>query len=161
MGRLDDQVKVRGYRIELGEIEAALLECAGVEQAVAVVREDHRGDKRLMAYVVRHDEPGSNSADLREYLRKRLPEYMVPGIIVQLEEMPLTPNGKVDRKALPSPDLENGMGAEQIGAAECGGGDSFRDLCRGVEVGSRGGGAELLRSRRTFAAGYASDLAGA
>ena len=113
MGRLDDQVKVRGYRIELGEIEAALRECAGVEQAVVVVREDHRGDKRLMAYVVKHDEPGS-SADLREYLHKRLPEYMVPGIIVQLGEMPLTPNGKVDRKALPSPDLENGMGAEQI-----------------------------------------------
>jgi arthrofactin-type cyclic lipopeptide synthetase B len=112
IGRLDDQVKVRGYRIELGEIEAALRECAGVEQALVIARGE--GAKRqLVAYVARRSAAGkdkaegeiraASTAELSKQLRGRLPEYMVPSVIVQLESLPLTPNGKVDRKALPEP----------------------------------------------------------
>jgi amino acid adenylation domain-containing protein len=104
-GRIDHQVKLRGYRIELGEIEASLLSHPGVREAVAVVREDTPGDKRLAAYYV--GEAGGatvQAAELRASLRERLPEYMVPSVLVALPALPLTPNGKVDRKALPAPD---------------------------------------------------------
>ncbi|HEY6350740.1 MAG TPA: amino acid adenylation domain-containing protein, partial [Candidatus Angelobacter sp.] len=101
-GRLDHQVKLRGYRIELAEIEAALLEYATVKQAIVVAREE-AGGKRLVGYVVGEDGAGAREMDLRGYLRRRLPEYMVPTVIVELDEMPLTPNGKVDRKRLPEP----------------------------------------------------------
>jgi iturin family lipopeptide synthetase A len=114
MGRLDDQVKIRGFRIELGEIEAALREHAGVRQAVVIAREDQAGDRRLIAYVVaeqeaKESENGSGSAELRipelrEHLLGKLPEYMVPSAYVQLNELPLNHNGKVDRKNLPQPD---------------------------------------------------------
>jgi amino acid adenylation domain-containing protein len=103
LGRMDHQVKVRGHRIELGEIEAALSQVAGVSEAVVIVREDTPGDARLVAYVVWEDvEMGS--AEVREQLRRRLPDYMVPAVFVTLERMPLSPNGKVDRKALPVPE---------------------------------------------------------
>ena len=109
MGRRDHQVKIRGVRIELGEIEAALGECEGVSAAVVVAREDH-GEKSLVAYAVAQDGASINSKDLRAALKKRLPESMVPAAFVVLKEMPLTPNGKVDRKALPEPDLsQNGQ----------------------------------------------------
>ena len=100
-GRNDHQVKLRGYRIELGEIEAALAKHGGVAQAVAIVREVRAGDARLIAYVVAQ---GAAVADdeLRAHLRASLPEYMIPQSFVTLEAMPLTPNGKVDRKALPA-----------------------------------------------------------
>ena len=112
LGRLDHQVKVRGYRIELGEIETALLSHGGVEQAVVVVRGEGV-NKSLAAYVVvRGEGEEVGSRELVAYLRDRLPEYMVPPVIMQLEKLPLTPNGKVDRRALPEPGSSGG-GPEQ------------------------------------------------
>jgi len=111
LGRLDQQVKIRGYRIELGEIEAALQEQAGVAQAVVTVREDEPGDKRLVGYVVgKVKEEGSGQvelkgSELRRQLQGRLPEYMVPSAYMQMEEIPLTGSGKVDRKRLPAPEV--------------------------------------------------------
>ncbi len=106
MGRLDFQVKVRGFRIELGEIEAGLDRMEAVRQSVVLAREDVPGEKRLVAYVIpASDEPPSVRA-LRAALAETLPDYMVPGLFQFMDAFPLTPNGKVDRKALPKPDLQ-------------------------------------------------------
>ncbi|HEV2734721.1 MAG TPA: amino acid adenylation domain-containing protein, partial [Longimicrobiaceae bacterium] len=106
LGRLDAQGKARGFRIELGEIEGALRRSEGVADCVVVAREDVPGEKRLVAYVV----GGVEAGGLREHLRRELPEYMVPAAFVALDVLPLTPSGKLDRKALPAPDFASAEG---------------------------------------------------
>ncbi len=108
LGRVDHQVKIRGFRIELGEIEDCLLRHPAVKAAVVIAREDLSGEKRLAAYVV----PSSFSAEerpspetLREFLKETLPDYMIPTAFILLSQLPLNPNGKLDREALPAPDI--------------------------------------------------------
>ncbi len=117
LGRIDGQVKVRGVRIELSEIEAALLQHPSVQQAVASIWEPEPGDKRLAAYFVMKAEQPFQSNVLRTFLKERLPESMLPSSFTRIESVPFTPNGKVDRRALPLPEqAERDLGHEQVQA---------------------------------------------
>ena len=118
LGRIDYQVKVRGFRIELGEIETNLLQYAGIKEAVVTVRDDKVGEPTLCGYFV----PGSGSAEdsyelipeLRQFLKSKLPDFMVPTSFMALDQMPLTPNGKVNRKALPKPDIAKQLASHYV-----------------------------------------------
>jgi amino acid adenylation domain-containing protein len=116
LGRMDYQVKVRGFRIELGELEAALDQHRAVRECVVKAREDEPGDKRLVAYVVASEGETITTNELREFMKERLPHYMVPAAFVLLEALPLTPNGKIDHRRLPPPDWSGSELAESFTA---------------------------------------------
>ncbi|MBV9775217.1 MAG: amino acid adenylation domain-containing protein, partial [Gemmatimonadetes bacterium] len=127
LGRVDDQVKVRGFRVEPGEVEAVLHGHPSVEAAVVVVREDVPGDRRIVAYVTPSGDAAPDPAELRAYAGRELPDYMVPSAVVVLEAVPLMPNGKVDRRALPAP--------MRTGGAHGDGADTPRDEMEAVIAG--------------------------
>ena len=104
LGRIDHQVKIRGFRIELGEIETVLNQHSHIKQAIVIPQEYQAGDKRLIAYIVPTNPQLPTSQQLKDFLSDRLPQYMIPAGFVVLDALPLTPNDKVDRKALPKPD---------------------------------------------------------
>ncbi|HDX9649186.1 TPA: amino acid adenylation domain-containing protein, partial [Bacillus cereus] len=110
IGRIDHQVKIRGYRIELGEIESQLLKHQDIKEVVVVAKEDKKNHTYISAYIV--SEKAISSAKIREFLEKELPDYMIPSYFVQLDQLPLTSNDKVDRKALPEPDRSSQSGVE-------------------------------------------------
>jgi acyl carrier protein len=105
LGRIDHQVKIRGFRIELGEIEELLREHPTVREAVVMARDDRRGDKRLAAYITARNGRPPHANELTDWLNQKLPDYMVPRHYTVLNAFPLTSNGKIDRKALPEPEL--------------------------------------------------------
>ncbi|MEW5925956.1 MAG: amino acid adenylation domain-containing protein [Gemmatimonadota bacterium] len=144
LGRTDHQVKVRGYRVELGEIEATLRRHAQVGESAVLLREDVPGRQRLVAYVTGREGAEPGAAELREHAREQLPEYMVPWAVVVLERMPVTANGKIDRRALPAPEraeadayvaprtpaeeLLAGIWAEVLGVERVGATENFFEL---------------------------------
>ena len=103
LNRVDSQVKIRGFRIELGEIESAISQYSTIKNNVVIVREDTPGDKKLVAYIIKGEAGDIDIAELRVFLKTKIPDYMVPSAFVFIEQFPLTPNGKIDRKVLPSP----------------------------------------------------------
>jgi len=144
LGRLDHQVKVRGYRIELGEIEAAILSHPSVLETVVVAREDTPGDTRIVAYLTAAQGQTPKPAELREHLKIGLPDFMVPSHFVTLAALPQTPNGKIDRKALPAPEADKAAVAQEAAAYVAPTGDLeetiasiWRDVLKLSEVGTR------------------------
>ena len=113
LGRIDNQVKLRGFRIELGEIESVLAKHPSVQSAVVILREDTPGDKRLVAYVVPSG-PSVSSILLKDLAKQRLPEYMVPSAFVLMNALPLSPNGKINRRLLPAPDWSIADGGDLV-----------------------------------------------
>ncbi len=107
LGRIDHQVKIRGFRVELGEIETVLNQHSAIKEAIVIPQEYEAGDKRLIAYIVARDNQIPVNKELKNFLKSKLPEYMVPSGFVTLDALPLTPNDKVDRRALPKPDKSN------------------------------------------------------
>ncbi len=114
LGRIDNQVKLRGFRIELGEIEAAVDRYPGIRGTVAIIREDRPGDRRLVAYVVADRQTEPTEGELRTFIQSQLPDYMLPSAFVLLDRLPLTLNGKVDRKALPAPESNRQKSAQPL-----------------------------------------------
>ena len=117
LGRADMQVKIRGFRVELGEIEALIGQHGAVRECAVIAREDAPGDRRLVAYVVLDKESSPSAGELRRHLKDKLPEYMIPGLFVMLDELPLTPNGKQDRNALPAPEQKRAGGEGDLDRA--------------------------------------------
>jgi amino acid adenylation domain-containing protein len=137
--RIDQQVKLRGYRIELGEIEAVLAGLDGIAAAVATVREDAPGDRRLVAYVVPEDGGTFDAEDARRALKAKLPPYMVPSALVALDTLPVTANGKLDRRALPAPDGHREVGREHVppeGPVETAVAEAWQEILRVDRVGA-------------------------
>ncbi len=114
LGRIDHQVKVRGFRIELGEIEAVLTNFPKIRDAAVLAREDNPGDQRLVAYYVSEDGEATDINELRTHLKQQVPDYMVPSVFMHLESMPLSPTGKIDRKALPVPEISRDVLANEF-----------------------------------------------
>ncbi|MDF0668419.1 MAG: amino acid adenylation domain-containing protein [Nitrospira sp.] len=125
LGRRDHQVKIRGYRIELGEIEARIVQHPQVREAVVAIREDRPGNKRLIAYVVGRS-PACDAATIRSFVAEALPDYMVPSVVMFLDALPMTPNGKIDRKALPVP------GDDQLSPRDGAPGTATEEIMAGI-----------------------------
>lgn len=111
-GRADSQVKVRGYRVELGEIEHRLNGHPKIQHAIAIIREDNEGDVRVVAYLLYRDKKGPGDSELRDYLKQKLPDYMIPSNFVKLDSIPLLPNNKINMKALPKPDFKKNLDSD-------------------------------------------------
>ncbi len=143
LGRSDHQVKIRGYRIELGEIESVLAAHGSVRQCLVAASEAVAGDTRLVAYVVYAPGEDLTASEVRKHLRKSLPDYMLPALVIALDAMPLTPNGKVDRQALPDPFAAAAGGAatdrheEPTGAAEQALADVWREILKVERIGAQ------------------------
>ncbi|MBE9115230.1 amino acid adenylation domain-containing protein [Lusitaniella coriacea LEGE 07157] len=114
LGRIDRQVKIRGFRVELGEIEAILCEYSSVQEAVVIAAEEASGTQRLVGYIVSEERQEPEISELRDFVREKLPDYMIPAAFVLLDSLPLTPSGKIDRRALPEPDLDEAFSAQFI-----------------------------------------------
>ena len=146
-GRADEQVKVRGFRVEPGEVESALAASAGVTAAAVTVREDGPGGRYLAGYVVQAAGAIYDEGELRRELAARLPQYMVPATLTKVASLPVTVNGKLDRRALPAPD-RNGTAALYRPPRGHSGADSVRVLRHGAEAAAGGGNRQLLPPRR-------------